>query len=129
MFLKPFAIVFAGFVVFVIVQADRGQLPDAFSLYREAPFGDTIGHFILIGGTAFFANLALELKTVRLGGRSILKGSVLVGVLAFLEELSQIAIPTRTFSLSDLLADGAGIFVAEILARRVGRLFDKASGE
>jgi len=54
---------------------------------------------LLIGGMAFLINLALGLRELRWLGCDWLLGSVLVGVVFTLEEISQIWIPARTFDL------------------------------
>ncbi|MEO8351841.1 MAG: VanZ family protein [Chthoniobacteraceae bacterium] len=85
---------------------------------RRDPGSDKLGHFLLIGGMAFFLNLALRARTFRWLGRRWLIGSVLVAVAFTLEELSQRFISSRSFDLVDLAADFAGILFFGWLARR-----------
>ena len=51
---------------------------------------------------AFLINLALEARSIRIGGRVIMSGSFYVSIGVLLAEFSQLAVPTRSFSLSDL---------------------------
>jgi len=47
----------------------------------------------------------------------VLKGSLWIGAVVVLEEISQLWIAHRAFELADLAADGAGIWVAGLLSR------------
>jgi len=58
----------------------------------------------------------LQLKTLSFAGQRILWGSLLVAVIVSTEEFSQMYIPSRTFSLLDLVADYAGILLFGRLA-------------
>lgn len=118
--MRFFAALFSAFIVYVVVQADRGQFPGFLSWYRKIPYGDTIGHFFLIGLLALLINLSLRNQILRIRGIPFLKGSVFVMGVVILEELSQIFISSRSFSLSDLGADFAGIYFFGRLATRFG---------
>lgn len=80
------------------------------------PIGDKIGHFLLMGMLAYLVNLLMECKTFKLGKWQILTGSVIVAVCVLIEEMTQIFIPTRTFSYLDLLSDLLGILTFSYLA-------------
>ena len=121
--IKQGAVVFGGVCGFVVVQADRGMLPAWLQGYRSIPFGDKLGHFVLVGLLAFLINLALEARSIRIGGRVILSGSFYVSIGVLLEEFSQLAVPTRSFSLSDLVADFLGIWVRRVCRGRIGAGF------
>jgi VanZ family protein len=123
--MRLFASLFSAFVVFVVVQADRGQFPSFLSWYRKIPYGDTFGHFFLIGLLAFLINLSLRNQTLRIRGIPFLKGSVFVLIVVVLEELSQIFISSRGFSLSDLWANFVGIYFFGRLTRRFGAFSSK----
>ena len=115
--MKLVAFLFFIFVVSIIVQADRGRLPDFLGRYREIPYGDTLGHFFLIGILALLVNCSIPTGEVHLLGQVFLKGSLVIFCVVFLEELSQLGFVTRTFSLTDLVADGCGIYVSDRLVR------------
>ena len=113
----------AGFwliaVAFIVYCADRRLLRPLFDFVTAHPGLDKVGHFVLIGGTAFFLNVALGLRTWRAVGHSWLLGGTLVAVLFTLEEISQLWFPSRSFDLLDLACDYAGIVFFGWLARRV----------
>lgn len=116
-------LVLVGLIIFC---ADRRLLTPVFRFITAHPGSDKAGHFVLIGGTAFLLNLALGLREVRWLGRGWLLGSVLVGAVFTLEEISQLWFPARTFDLLDLAGDYAGIlffgWVARLVSRRRGQL-------
>jgi hypothetical protein len=105
-------------VALIITAADRGWMATWFYRINQFPFGDKAGHFVLIGGLAFLLNYALKHRPTpwRPLGRRVLWGSLIVGVLITLEEISQIWIRSRTFSLGDLAANYAGIVCAQFLS-------------
>jgi len=80
------------------------------------PLGDKISHFFLMGGFAFFVNLALSCRTFTFRKKQILTGSAVVLILVLLEEFSQIYFPYRTFSIGDIIADTGGIILFSYLA-------------
>ena len=90
-----------------------------FSFIRKVPFGDKIGHFLLMGMFSFLLNLALKAKTIRLWLFKYLLGSLIVFGLVTLEEFSQIFVRGRTFDLTDLIFDYAGIFIFGEIARLI----------
>jgi VanZ family protein len=111
--LRIIAVAFSLFMVAVVVMANTETLPSVFEFYRRLPFGDKLGHFVLMGGLCLAANLVLGAKTWKVLGYRLLIGTLLVWAVVSLEELSQLAISSRNFSLTDLLADYAGIFTAD----------------
>jgi hypothetical protein len=107
---------FVLFLLAVIYAANRGLGPHLFGFIYTMPGGDKLGHFLLIGTLAFLANLSFGAPRVRLGSLSLLAPSVVVGSLVTLEEASQLLFPARTFSLTDLACDFAGILLFGRLA-------------
>lgn len=79
------------------------------NLPRRIPYDDRIAHFFLAGALSFFLNLHLSLSQVSIGKVKILKGSLLLFVLVTIEECSQALFPARSFSLSDLFSNYAGV--------------------
>ncbi len=110
----------------VIFCADQRLLTPVFTFFVAHPGSDKAGHFLLIGGMAFLLNLALGLREVRWLGRGWLLGSVLVGAVFTLEEISQLWFPARTFDLLDLAGDYTGIlffgWLAQLVSRRRGQV-------
>ena len=64
-----------------------------------------------MGIMSLLLNLSFLAKRIRIGGWNILLGSAIVIALVTAEELSQAFLPNRSLSLSDWLADIAGILV------------------
>ncbi len=108
-------------VVLIIALANKNLLPSFIGQLWTLPYGDKVGHFMLIGGVGFLVNLCLECKTWSLGRLNVLRGSAIVGVLITGEEFSQIFVPHRTFDLGDLACNYAGILCFGWLAVRVSR--------
>jgi VanZ family protein len=102
-----------------VVDAGRGQQLPAW--IAQVPAGDKWGHFLLFGGLAFLANVAMNGRRIRWGSLTMLKGSVVVLIPTVLEEFSQIFFRSRTFDLLDLVADFVGILLGGWLAGRVLR--------
>ncbi len=109
----PTLLAFA-FVCWVIFLADFGYAIEFFAAVQSSG-GDKIAHFGLIGGLAYFVNMSLACRS----WRGWLLGSLIVGALATVEELSQVLTENRNCDALDLAADFAGIWVAGLLARRV----------
>lgn len=107
------------FVGGVIVCADTGRLRAFLGWVNSLPLGDKAGHFVLIGTMAHLLNYALRFKTRRIGKWPFQVGGLIILALITVEEVSQIWIPSRTFDAGDLLANTVGVFVAELLARRL----------
>ncbi len=104
--------VFVGFVLFsATFQLDWFRL---FLYY--VPHGDKFGHFVLVGGLAFCANVLLKLKTVQFFNHNFLLGSLLVFIFMTFEEFSQMFIATRNFDLLDLFFNYFGILTIGYLA-------------
>ncbi|HEX5222489.1 MAG TPA: VanZ family protein [Verrucomicrobiae bacterium] len=109
---------FAVFVFVLIWLADSGRARWLFDLVRLVPGGDKTGHFVLFGWLSFLLNLVLRASTVRFGRLTLLKGSLIVGVFAIVEEVSQLFFAARTFDLRDLAAGLLGIGLLGRIATR-----------
>lgn len=109
----------ASFIGWVIYQADTGAENRLFILVETLPLGDKLGHIFLYGVLAFLLSLSLKRRTHRLGGWSLNRGSLLVLAFAIAEEFSQQFFATRTPDVGDLIADLAGIVMAELVLRRM----------
>ncbi len=105
------ALALGGMIIWMIVLANRGELNSDFGFLNWVPWGDKVGHFFLMGILSLLVNLSCRAKRLPLGGWKVLMGSVIVAVLVTAEELSQAYLPHRTLSLSDWLADMAGILL------------------
>lgn len=93
----------------LIAAAEYGLTQRIFWPFYHFPHGDAVGHFFLIGALSFVVNLAFS--TSRLKTPPLLKSCLALALIFTLEEISQSVIPGRTFSLIDLSANYAGIFL------------------
>jgi len=107
---------YATFLYNAISAANFQTQNAALKLAGSLPHGDKIGHFLLMGSLALLVNLAMDVRRINIRGRYFLLGSLTVCLIVTLEELSQIAIPARTFSFYDLAADYLGIYLFGRLA-------------
>lgn len=107
---------FAAFIGLVIYIADSGQGAKYWSFLDHVPYGDKLGHFLLMGTLCLLLNLALRARTLQRGRGTILLGSLIVAGIATAEEITQLFLSSRTFDLTDLAADYLGIFLAGRLA-------------
>lgn len=119
---KWLAIGFAIFVVLVILFADLGYLQGALAALHEFPFGDKIGHFLLIGILCFLIISSLIQAYPSWNPKWIAFAAIFALAVVFtLEEASQGPIRGRHASLGDLSANYAGILYFGILALRVNK--------
>ncbi|WP_211183440.1 VanZ family protein [Thalassotalea sp. Y01] len=112
------------FICSLLFMANTGQDNLFFEFKRGIPFGDKVGHFMLFGSLAMFANFAFRFR--HLAKTSVLQyGALLVLSLSTIEEFSQIFISTRTFSFYDLAANFLGISLFTILSIGLGKLIPR----
>jgi polysaccharide biosynthesis protein VpsQ len=116
-----YVLIFAG----IIVLADINGT-DYFMFIHYVPYGDKIGHFVLMGMLALMVNLALRARNVRIWKLSYLLGSLIVAAVVLIEEVSQIFVRGRTFDFGDLLFGFAGIVVFGEIARLISRKMIKS---
>lgn len=114
--MKWLAVVYGLLLVVLVFLADRKESQFLFRFVRGTPYGDKAGHFILMGLFSLILNLALSCKTVKLWRLNLFMGSLIVAFVVTLEEFSQLFIRYRSFDLTDLLFDYAGIFIFGQLA-------------
>jgi VanZ family protein len=128
---RALAVGFGALVAVISAAASLGFGVRYLVLIHSLPGGDIVGHFLLIGSLAFVSALAfVEVGSPRRWFQwarvVVVLGTVMAG-----DELLQIALPLRSFSLHDLLANAAGILVFSLLAvawRARWRLSPKAGG-
>jgi polysaccharide biosynthesis protein VpsQ len=107
----PFLTLF-WLIIVIIVANDLGRLRNIIGLVSSIPFGDKLGHIILIGTLTYLLNYALANRLLKVGNYKILLGCLIIAVVMTIEEFSQIWMPTRTFDLLDLSANYLGISIA-----------------
>jgi polysaccharide biosynthesis protein VpsQ len=113
---KLITIIFIGLFVAILIGADKGALPGFVRSLYAFPGGDKIGHFLLMGALSWLINLSLRARLAPVLSRNILLGSAIVFVFVTLEEISQLWLKSRSFSLLDLGFSYAGIFCGGRLA-------------
>lgn len=103
---------FGVFLVVLVVLANSGLVSsELLRITRAVPGGDKTIHFWLAGTMALLLNWTWRGAHWRLGPLPVYKGSVLIALVATLEEFSQKAMRVRAFDLEDLAYDYAGILL------------------
>ncbi|MEO0897851.1 MAG: VanZ family protein [Bacteroidota bacterium] len=125
--IKRLTILYILLLLLILVLVDTGNHKQIYWLVKKIPFGDKIGHFLLMGTLSFFVNMALNLRSFHLWGRDILLGTSLLFLIFTLEELSQGFLPHRTLSVQDWIANTLGIVLAGMLAKRLYPRFTRSS--
>jgi VanZ family protein len=110
------ALAFGAFVLGISVLASTGLRGDIARLAAGVPGGDVTGHFLLMGLLAFFVVLGFSRVRVARRRLGVLGSALIVSALVTLDELAQLLLPARRFSLVDLAASYAGIVVFTLLA-------------
>ena len=122
---KILTVVYILLLAGIIVLANIRETQYLFRPIRRLPYGDKMGHFLLMGVFSLLVNLALRTRTFRLWRVNVLVGTLIVLAIVFLEEFSQIFVRGRSFDYRDLIADFAGIVLFGELARLICRKFIK----
>ena len=105
-------VLFASGLVGVVAIANSGSATaELLNIVQHIPGRDKTVHFLLMGTMALLLNLCWRAERWQMGPVPVLKGSIVVGVVVTLEELSQLFVPLRSFSLEDLAYDYLGIFL------------------
>lgn len=115
--MKILLVVYVLILGAIIFLADRRGTRYLLNFVGNIPYGDKLGHFLLMGGFSFLLNLVLQAKTFRFWKFSYLLGSLIVFVIVTIEEISQMFVAGRTFDWGDLVVDYLGIFLLGELAR------------
>jgi VanZ family protein len=109
--MKYFAYIFIVFVIYTILSASLGWYNPFFEYVHKIPFGDKVMHVLLLGIFTLCTNFLLKFHTFKISNQTLLTGSVLILILATLEEISQYWIETRVFDLLDLTSNYIGILI------------------
>ena len=120
--LKWLSVFLVFFVIAIAILADLDLLPELFYDLYDFPYGDKLGHFLLMGLVSFVLSwTALASHADPKPASVIWKVSLLVAFFVTLEEFAQRFFPRRTFSLLDLGFSYAGIALAAVLVYRLKR--------
>ena len=107
--MKWATLLFAFFILFIILLADTGNL-GLLAQLNSFPHADKFGHFVLYGILALLINLTLfRGRPARSRKWIAVSSGMILAVLIGLEELSQQYFSNRTFSLADLTASYLGV--------------------
>ncbi len=107
--MKKWAVLFAIFIMIIVVLADTRHLGFIAAIY-DFPYGDKVGHFVLFGLLSLLVNMAVFehwRKQTKLC--LALLTSLVLAVLIGLEEWSQRLFASRQSSVWDLLASYLGV--------------------
>lgn len=117
--MKILAVLFSIFIIVVIILADLGSLGFLKRLY-DFPYGDKLGHFTLYGILSFLILFAV-LRSCQYtdSRRAAVYIPFILALLITTEEVSQVFIANRTFSLLDLAFSCAGTFLGAWLAWKI----------
>ena len=115
--MKILLVVYIFILAVIIFLADRKGTRYMLNFVGNIPYGDKLGHFLLMGGFSFLLNLALNARNFGLWKFNYLLGSLIVLIVVTIEEISQIFVSGRTFDWSDLVFDCLGIIIFGELAR------------
>ena len=108
--MKWLAILFALFILLVIVLADAGILAHYVGFVYKLPFGDKAGHFILYGMLILLIDLALfRARPDQSRWRIAFMSGLVLALLIGLEEISQQGFSSRSFDLVDLTFSYLGV--------------------
>lgn len=115
--MKWAAAIFLILIIAVILLADLGRMPEFLANLYNFPNGDKVGHFLLMGILSFLVNAGVvPVFSLKRSGRSVLVASLILALLAGIEEWSQQFFSHRHASLLDLLSSLAGIVLFAGLA-------------
>lgn len=128
MLVRVLLFLFVFFLVGLIVSVNSGRLPQLWGPLYAVPYGDKIGHFVLMGTFAFLANLSLSCRVIRVRQSSVMLGTIIVLALVGAEEISQAFIPTRSCDISDFIADVLGIALGAFAAKTLWRTGFRGTG-
>ena len=117
--MKWLTILFALFIIWIIVLADQGNL-GILKAVNQIPYGDKAGHFILYGILTLLLDLTLMRSLPnRSPKRVVVSIGLILALLIGLEEFSQQYFPSRTFDLVDLTFSYLGVIFFSWLALKI----------
>ena len=119
--LRISGILFIVFISYMIYSANTGSIPPIIRQIYMFPGGDKVGHIVLLGLLSFFVNNYLYPRHIRILGKSIFMGTLIVFCLITLEELSQLFIAMRAFDLRDLFCSYLGILAGDVSVRYMNK--------
>lgn len=101
-------LLFSGFVIFLIIMADLNRLP--VKLLKMIPRYDLIAHFVIYGLLFRLLDDFIFSRKVDVLGKKLPLAMMIALGLTLAEEVSQLFLVSRTFSLMDLFFGVLGIY-------------------
>ena len=124
--MKILSAIYISSIFLLIYRANNKALPVWIKFYREIPYGDKVGHFFIFGVFTLSLNILLSFRRISLFSKHFFVGSVITFAFITVEEISQLLLVNRNFSITDLLANYLGIMIiGEMLCRLIKRFSDK----
>ena len=115
-------VLFALFLIGLIVLADMGKLHFLLRVMTSIPYGDKVAHFFLIGVLSFLVNrTAMQLFPRQSPQRMSMIVTLFLLAMFTIEEVSQAPISGRDASFADLVTNYAGIVFFALLAYKIGQ--------
>jgi VanZ family protein len=108
-------LLYAAALATILVLADARLLPAFVAHINELPVVDKVIHFSMFGILALLVNLSLVRRGKWPLAGAIITGGMIVAVLATAEELSNLLVTAREYSLGDLTANYLGVLCVGVL--------------
>jgi uncharacterized membrane protein YczE len=104
-------------MIYIFISADSGKLPKFIITLYNFPFGDKVGHFLLIGSFTFIVQFCFisNTKILSQNRNILLRVALIVGLVITIEEFTQLFFLRRTFSILDLFCSYLGIAVFSLV--------------
>ncbi len=122
-------LLYAAALATLLVLADTHQLPTLARHINDFPVLDKVIHFSMFGLLALLVNLSLVRSTRWPAAGAIVTGGIIVAALATGEELSNLLVPARQYSLGDLAANYLGVVCVGMLPLWVWSRRTSAAGD
>ncbi|WP_370981620.1 VanZ family protein [Agaribacterium sp. ZY112] len=103
-------------ISYAIYLANTGDKNTLFDIIATIPYGDKFGHSILYGSLTYSIIIASRFRVIKTGRIRLYYGVLFASLFSITEEISQLFIQSRTFDISDLIADLLGISIATLIA-------------
>ena len=118
-----------AFATFITISTLVSTRKDWFGFVYDVPGGDKSFHFVGMGLLSFFMVLGFSSLTTNSRRRGPVAMVTAIALLVTLDELIQLAIPSRTFSISDLAWSLAGVVVFGVAATAIQWIRQRCHGK
>ena len=102
------------FIIWIVLCANFDWPNPILQSVKKIMFYDKIGHILLLGLLTFMVNWMFNWKTLPILKKKWLGASVIIFIIATIDEFSQLFINTRSFDLIDLMFNYLGIVIISI---------------